>query len=152
MLVRLLELVQVVLNVVIVVDVFFDLGSPFKALLIVRELLAVAIIEHYSDLAAVSKIEPELLYFDGGVVHVFSEILQRDSVFQLDRLASDAAGVVDEDTNAIVVVANVELKAFVVNWILVRLTFCLSYFYLHFATLDFFFQSKFDEWVLERLW
>lgn len=47
--VRVLKLVQISLNVLIVVDIFHQLGLPLAALLVVHKLLAVEVVEQYSN-------------------------------------------------------------------------------------------------------
>ena len=79
-LIGLLQLLQVQVDVLVVVNVLHDLGSPFAHLLVVHELLTIEVVEQDSDPATplVFELEPELLDFERDVVHVLSQVAHRN--------------------------------------------------------------------------
>lgn len=90
--VRSLELVQVALNVVVVVNVFLELGSPLSALLLIHEILTVHVVEVDSYLCPVwialatarhvllvhVEVEPQVLHLNRQIIHILPQFTQAD--------------------------------------------------------------------------
>jgi len=128
-------LVQVALNIVIVVNILFDLGSPLATLLIKHEILTVHVVEVDADLRSVRvtlasvvllllslgveiEVEPQLLDLDAQVVHVLSQFLQGNVSF---NNLTHHLRVNNLNVNAIIVIENIKLDPFIVYRILIWL-------------------------------
>ena len=79
-LVGILQLVEVSLDILIVIDILHDLILPLATLLVVHKLLAIQVVEHYtnSGLGIVADVEPQFLNLDALVVHVLSKVNHGD--------------------------------------------------------------------------
>lgn len=84
-----LEVIKIILDIVVIVDVFFNLLFPLEHLHLVKHQLRVEVVEEnpHFCLLLVVEVEPELLHFERLVLHVVAEVDKSDS--ELEGLTED---------------------------------------------------------------
>lgn len=127
-----LQLVQIPFDVVVVVNIFLQLGSPLTTLLLVHEVLTVHVVEVDAHLRSVRitlstvgflsgvdvEIKPKFLNLNSYVRHVFSKFTHLNK--GLNSLAHYLR-VNNLNVNLIIIVQDIKLDALVVDGILVNL-------------------------------
>lgn len=127
--VRSLKLIQISLNVVVIVNVLLDLGSPLPTLLIIHEILTVHVIKVDAHLGAEGisigaghlglvahiEVKPQLLHFNRILLHVVFELTHQ----YLSAYASTKDfGVNYLQYDLIIVIIHFKLNTLIVNWVL----------------------------------
>lgn len=76
--IRFLKSLQIDVNIVPILNIFFNLMSPFTTLCIIHHLLIVTIIKQNPDLCfcLVLKVKPQFLYFIWWINHVTIQLFQ----------------------------------------------------------------------------